>query len=248
MAKVIAFENADKLLGIRLPKRFALHRIVPISQDVELTAPWHEALIRPTLTSPNGGVVAFIEALYRDHPPACVDHGVMRRVTEWQGNSEGPSRVSINIHPESLLDERFLNDTAETAARNFLSGHQLCLELLEYGDCSDKAALVRNTEALRQAGILIALDDFGTRVNCFDLCGTGIVDILKIDASVTREICSNPNQRAVVRSIVTLAQGLNAEVIAEGVEKQSQLDMLIGLGVEFAQGFLLHRPEVRITE
>jgi EAL domain-containing protein (putative c-di-GMP-specific phosphodiesterase class I) len=210
--------------------------------------PWHEALMRPSDMGVGVGVAEFVDALYQDFAPAFVDGGVLRRITQWQRENEYPSRVSINIHPESLLNAGFLDEAIAAAATNALTGHEICLELVEYGECSNKSALTSNAQALRDAGILIALDDFGTRINCFDLCGTGIIDILKIDMSVTQEMCDNKNQLAVVRSIVTLAHGIGAVVIAEGVETRSQLAALVGLGVEYAQGYLLHLPELKITD
>lgn len=248
MTKIVALDQNKMVDQARQPKRFALHRIVPICHDPSLDIPWHEALMRPNEIGVGLGVAQFVEALYQDYAPAFVDGGILRRITQWQRKNECRSRISINIHPESLLNAGFLEEAIAAATTSALTGHEICLELVEYGECSNKGALTRNAQALRDAGILIALDDFGTRINCFDLCGAGIIDILKIDMSVTQEMCANKNQLAVVRSIVTLAQGIGAKVIAEGVETESQLAALVDVGVEYAQGYLLHLPELKITE
>jgi len=94
------------------------------------------------------------------------------------------------------------------------------------------------------SGVLIALDDFGSRLNCFDLCAAGIVDLLKIDTRVVGGLVNDPNHHAVVRSIQALGEGLGARVVAEGIETVEQLKVLTATGIEYGQGYYFHKPEL----
>jgi len=221
---------------------FALQQILPISAGSSPNRVWSEALIRPGASRNPKGPAAFIENLYECLPVASVDEMVVNRLTSWQLAQTEPNDLSINTHPQSLVDDSFVSLVTTMAAVIKPGGHSICLELVEYGHCTNKATLVDNAIRLRRAGVLIALDDFGSRLNCFDLCGAGIVDFIKIDIGVTRELLTNKNQRAVVRGIVKMAEGLQSQVIAEGVEERGQLDVLRSLGVDYAQGYWLHRP------
>lgn len=205
--------------------------------------PWFEALIRPhptTMLSPS----RFIESLYSQRPVVETDLEILERAGIWLGTQREPTRININVHPDSLTDQRFVKRAISIQKNNEKLGHSLCLELIEFGECARKIALIDNAHSLKSAGVLIALDDFGSRLNCFDLCAAGIVDLIKIDTSVIRGLDRDPNQRAIVECLQTLARGLKAQVIAEGVETRPQLEALHHLGVDFAQGFFFHRPQL----
>src|SRR5699024_400944 len=178
---------------------------------------WYEALIRPRGAYRHWSPGDFVDRLYRERPAVDTDLEVLRRVSTWLVAQEKPTRVSINTHPESLTRSAFVEGVIESRHRAFQAGHSICLELIEFGSSQHKEALIANAQRLRHAGVLIALDDFGSRVNCFDLCAAGIVDLLKIDVSVTSGVHVDSNHRAIVESIKTLGQGLDARVIAEGV-------------------------------
>ncbi|RFP67957.1 EAL domain-containing protein [Wenzhouxiangella sp. 15190] len=205
---------------------------------------WYEALIRPHGRHCARSPGDFIDRLYLERPVVSTDLEVLGRVGDWLLEQEKPTRISINTHPESLTNSLFVETALDFQNKAALGGHSICLELIEYGRSRDKNSLVKNAQRLRRAGLLIALDDFGSRVNCFDLCAAGIVDLLKIDTSVTSAVHVDRNQRAIVESIKTLGRGLGAGVIAEGVETSDHVDALRRLGVEYAQGFHFHKPQL----
>lgn len=205
--------------------------------------PWFEALIRPhsSLMLPPS---RFIESLYSQRAAVETDLEVLERAGIWLATQREPTRININVHPDSLTDHHLVKQALRIQKENVGLGHSLCLELIEFGECARKAALIHNARILRSAGILIALDDFGSRLNCFDLCAAGIVDLIKIDTTVICGLDRDSNQRAIVECIQTLARGLKARVIAEGVETRPQLETLRQLEVDFAQGFFFHRPKL----
>lgn len=205
---------------------------------------WYEVLIRPWRSYRHWSPAHFVDQLYRERPALSTDLEVLRRAGDWVLSRSCPTRISINTHPESLATRLFHDEVLDVQRRAAENGHSLCLELIEFGQTQDMGVLVRNAMSLRQEGVLIALDDFGSGVNCFHLCAAGIVDLIKIDIGIVRRVHMNGNERAIVQGICTLAEGLDARVIAEGVENENQLDALHALGVEYAQGFYFHKPEM----
>lgn len=224
----------------------AIHRINALSTASDrfgVERPWYELLVRPR--SPADGTPGqFIDRLYAERPAVETDLEIMERSVAWLMRQPKPTRININVHPVSLTDYLFLRRILKCQREAARNGHSICLELIEFGQCNERVRLIKKAQELRSAGILIALDDFGTRLNCFDLCAAGIVDILKIDTSVICGLDRHPSHRAIVESVQTLARGLGARVIAEGVETEGQLQTLRQLSVNLGQGFYFHRPEL----
>ena len=204
---------------------------------------WFEILIRPHGIHEGKSPREFVDRLYYERPPQITDIEILERATDWANSRSNPTRISVNAHPNSLTCQRFIACVSASNSELAKRGHSLCLELVEYGACERKRAMIDNAQKLRQEGVLIALDDFGSGVNCFDLCAAGIVDLLKIDVGLVAGIETNPNQRALVHSILTLGRGLGAKVVAEGVETAAQVTTLSEMGADFAQGFKFHKPQ-----
>lgn len=220
-----------------------IHALGEVADRFGAQRPWFEVLVRP---HPDVGQSPghFIDTLYSQRPIVDTDLEILERATAWLRQQREPTRINVNVHPNSLTHPLFINTAIRRLRECDQHGHSICLELIEFGKAERQSVLVENARRLRAAGMLIALDDFGSRLNCFDLCAAGIVDILKIDTSVVSGLDRDPNQRAIVESIQTLARGLKARVIAEGVETRPELDTLRQLEVNFAQGFFFHRPEL----
>ena len=96
---------------------------------------------------------------------------------------------------------------------------------------------------MRSLGCAFALDDFGTGFCSFNYLRTLDVDYFKIDGSFVRDLESSPLSTAVIRSITDIAHVLNKQTVAEHTENEAILAALRELGVDFAQGFGIHRPE-----
>lgn len=227
---------------------FALQRIGKLGRQQALefggSWPWFELLIRPRQQFFQGSPADFVDRLYAERVPEESDSEVLVRAVDWLTGRREPTRLSVNVHPQSLTRARLVDQVLRAQQRAEHSGHSLCLELVEFGECPEPAVLARNAQRLRDAGVLIALDDFGSRLNRFDLCAEGIVDLIKVDASVVRDMHLNPYREAIVKSISTLAKGIKARVIAEGVETIEELRSLTCMGIDYAQGYHFHRPEI----
>jgi EAL domain-containing protein (putative c-di-GMP-specific phosphodiesterase class I) len=98
-------------------------------------------------------------------------------------------------------------------------------------------------ERLKSIGIELALDDFGTGYSSLSYLTAFPFDKIKIDKSFIRNLSHRPRSSAIISSIVTLARGLDMSVTAEGVETHEQFERLKTLGVNFAQGYMLGRPQ-----
>lgn len=221
-----------------------IHALQSVGERFGDMWPWFELLVRPDPACFHGSPGEFVDCLYRYRPSAATDIEVLDRAARWLAEQPRPTRISVNAHPESLTARYFVEAVSRYQYALAAEGHSLCLELIEFGECRDRRTLIENAHLLRKRGVLIALDDFGSRLNCFDLCAAGIVDVLKIDSTLIGDVDSRMNQRAIIESVATLARGLGGHVVAEGIEREEEMRVLTELGVGYAQGYLIHKPEV----
>jgi EAL domain-containing protein (putative c-di-GMP-specific phosphodiesterase class I) len=106
----------------------------------------------------------------------------------------------------------------------------------------DVTTMSERLAGLRRLGVRIAIDDFGTGFSSLSRLRWLPIDILKIDKSFVDEVDSDDQGRAMVRTVIQLAEALSLDVVAEGVERSTQRDALIELGCRFGQGYLFARP------
>jgi EAL domain-containing protein (putative c-di-GMP-specific phosphodiesterase class I) len=150
--------------------------------------------------------------------------------------------VSLNITAADLGDPEFADRFAAMVRASDIAPDRLTLELTEQAMLSDPASAAAQLSQLRALGCAIAIDDFGTGYSSLSLLARLPIDYLKIDSGFTRTIDGSDRDRIVVRAIVDLARALGLRVVAEGVEKETQLARLAELGVASWQGFLKSGP------
>ena len=119
----------------------------------------------------------------------------------------------------------------------------LKLEITEGIVIQDIDDTIAKMNRLRQLGVSFAMDDFGTGYSSLTYLKRLPVNVLKIDQSFVRDATSNPSDAEIIRAVVALGLSLGLEVIAEGVEQQSQLDFLQSQGCHCYQGYLFSRPQ-----
>ena len=107
---------------------------------------------------------------------------------------------------------------------------------------SDPKAALYTMEALHDMGVTLSIDDFGTGYSSLAYLKQLPVGELKIDKSFVRHMAEDQQDHKIVQSIIDLAHNLDMSVVAEGVENQQTLDMLIGMGCDYGQGFYFGRP------
>lgn len=144
----------------------------------------------------------------------------------------------VNLSPVQLEDPGLSDRIADALERHGLDPGRVSFEVTE-------TAVTRSVErvrALRGLGVRVAIDDFGTGYSSLGNLRHFQVDTLKIDMEFVRGIGVNPEDEAIVRTIVNLGKTLRTDVVAEGVEEESQLGILRSLGCDRAQGYLFSRP------
>ncbi len=164
-----------------------------------------------------------------------------RQARQWQQQHGQELRVTVNICMRQLRDESMVESVRRTLTETGLAGH--CLELEVTEKCLTETG--QHTSVLGQLkalGVRIAIDNFGTGYSCLSALKQQAVDVLKIDSSLVADARENPEHDAVISAIIAMAGPLDVEVIAEGVEINDQLDLLIKHGCSRIQGHLIGDP------
>ena len=147
------------------------------------------------------------------------------------------SYLSLNVRPGSLC-----NGSISAALANY-NLDRIVLEITEHDSIRDYDLVRRELEPLRQSGLRIAVDDVGSGYACFSHILNLKPDYIKLDAELIRGIDTNSEKRMLLESIMHFARGADYQVIAEGVETDSELNILRHLEVNKAQGYLIGRPK-----
>jgi diguanylate cyclase (GGDEF)-like protein len=150
--------------------------------------------------------------------------------------------VSVNISARSLLDPTLPAQIADTLRRHRVAAGQLVLEITESIAVSDQEIVDEVLAALREMGVQVSVDDFGTGFSSLSFVTRVRVDELKVDRSFVDAMIDSPAAAAVVRGAVELGARLGARVVAEGVETAEQRVALLALGCTSAQGYHFCRP------
>ncbi|MBD3894475.1 EAL domain-containing protein [Halomonas sp. ML-15] len=179
--------------------------------------------------------------------------GLMHQLDEWVLNhalaklashpgGQQVAMIAINLSGHSMASTHLPDIIATILAKHAWPPQQLCLEITETSNIGDTQVAQRNIEALQSLGVSLAIDDFGTGLATFDYLKHYAVEEIKIDGNFIRDIATSGLDREIVRSTCALANYLNVRVVAEFVETQAQIEILVGLGVDFLQGFGIARP------
>jgi diguanylate cyclase (GGDEF)-like protein len=213
------------------------------SWAVEALARWHHPRLGLLLPE------RFIELAEETDLIKELGHGMLlaacRQVAIWRATVPGAEElvVSVNISRIQLEDGAFAGDVAAALARENLPPQALMLELTEGAVASDTLAVIERCAALRELGVRVALEDFGTGASSLAELRTLQVDVLKLAKPFVDVLETHPGEREFVRVIVELGRVLGLTVAAEGVETEGQLALLRELGVDVAQGNLMAAAE-----
>ncbi len=197
-------------------------------------------LLHPDMFIPVAEDTGIIEALGR-----FVLRAACEQATQWHRDHPGliGLSVSVNVSPRQLRDPRIVDDVAEVLAATSPPPECLTLEITESAMMRDAEVALVHLTALRDLGVRLAVDDFGTGYSSLSYLQRFPIDILKIDRSFVKSMDQGPEDSALARAIVRLAQTLRLVAVAEGVETTAQADLLLQLGCPLAQGFLYSKPE-----
>jgi diguanylate cyclase (GGDEF)-like protein/PAS domain S-box-containing protein len=161
----------------------------------------------------------------------------------WPTSSARPMSVAVNVASRQLSDPAFPSEVAGILAASGLQPDRLVIEVTESALLDEGHVTTTAIAELKQLGVRVALDDFGTGYSSLSHLRRFPIDVLKIDRSFIAGIDGdNRDERALVRSIVRLAHSLRLEIVAEGIERPGQLEVLRRFGAELGQGFHFARP------
>ncbi|MCC7254021.1 EAL domain-containing protein [Hyphomicrobium sp.] len=160
----------------------------------------------------------------------------------WQSQGLALSRVAVNISARQFRHPEFAASVARALRRAGLAGEHLELEITEGTLMDHDATTLATLEALKALGVRLAVDDFGTGYSSLAYLKKLPVDTLKIDRSFVTDIGTDPASAAIATAIIGLGRCLGLEVLAEGIQSESQHAALLAGGCALGQGHLFARP------
>ncbi len=166
----------------------------------------------------------------------------LRDAVDWQRHGR-PVHLSVNIAAQQLMSAGFADTLGNTISSSGLPAHLLTLEIPENAFLRDSDRAVTALRAVRDVGVSIALDNFGSGQSSFIHLRQYPVEMLKIDAAITAELGLDPTTDIIAGSMVTLAHELGITVVAAGVETAEQHRRARALGCDACQGYRLFRPK-----
>ena len=170
-------------------------------------------------------------------------HTACEQLARW---AQEPGReqltLAVNVSGRQLHQKNFVEQVLQTLQQTGAPPHRLKLELTESLLLDDPEDAIRKMSALKAHGVGFSLDDFGTGYSSLAYLRQLPLSQLKIDQSFVHNLVTDPRATAIVRTIVTLADSLGLNVIAEGVETQEQREHLARNGCHTCQGYLFGRP------
>ncbi|MGD8428998.1 MAG: DUF1631 family protein [Ectothiorhodospiraceae bacterium] len=228
--------------------RLSCQRIQPIT-GAEDAKPFYEILV--AIRGTGDEIIPpdeFIPAAERFGRMTAVDRWVIRNVFQWckdhPGALHGIDGFTINLSGPTLNDDKLAPYVREELARTGLPGEKFCFEVTETAAVQNLARAADLIHAVKELGCRFSLDDFGTGLSSYSYLKNLPVDYLKIDGQFIREIDQDEADHAMVRSINELGHFLGKRTIAEYVENDRILYQLRDIGLDFAQGYGVERPQL----
>jgi diguanylate cyclase (GGDEF)-like protein len=166
----------------------------------------------------------------------------LRQLSEWRGSGYRDLRLAVNISGRQIKQPEFVEMVRSILVDNQLPASALELEIAEMSATQSERAAVERLRDLREMGVRISIDDFGTGFSSVSVLKHFPVDALKIDTSFVRDLMLDPNDAAIAGAVVALAKSMGLTVVAEGVENPGQLEFLRAQGAEMWQGYLCCPP------
>ncbi len=167
---------------------------------------------------------------------------VCRTINRWQAKGLPVVPVSVNVSARQFQQPDFYRRVADTLSRHAIDPALIEIELTEGLLMEDTEQVQRSLQKLKDIGVRISIDDFGTGHSCLNYLRRFPIDVLKIDKSFVHDVDHTEDSAIIVDAIISLARSLHLETVAEGVETREQLNFLVDRGCMIAQGFLFGHP------
>ena len=222
-----------------------------------------QLFFQPKITLGDSSVLSVETLLRWQHPkrglippddfiPFAERTGAIRLITRWliakamiqarNWAEQGLSiKMSVNISARDLLDSDFSNYVSKRLEENKVKPEMMCMEITESALMEDPIKAKRTVEELHSLGVSISIDDYGTGYSSLAYVKNLPVNELKIDREFIKNMINNKQDIAIVRSTIELGHNLGLKVVAEGIEREEEMQMLKEFGCDQAQGYLISK-------
>ena len=205
-----------------------------------------EVLVRKI--DPHGNIqapVEFIDVMEREHMISMVDFTMLRQACEliqkWK--PVWPDIVlNVNFSRNTLMEPDFLERIDQILSETGADPAQLIFEITESSQNIQLESLCSLLDEVKQRGISLAIDDLGTEAACLEMLYLPQISVAKIDKSLIDKAEHNEREQLVIRHLINLCHDLNMRCVAEGIETDSQIELLKKLGCDKLQGYKIGKP------
>lgn len=160
----------------------------------------------------------------------------------WRDVQQPIVKVAVNLSAIHFTDHKIVSKIEHVLSDTKIPAQQLEIEITEAMLINDPELALDILQQIHALGVTISLDDFGVGYSSLNYLRTLPIDVVKLDRSFVQNILTNPHDQRLTKGIVALTQGLELEIVAEGVETQEQKVHLLGIGCSLMQGFLYLKP------
>ncbi len=171
-----------------------------------------------------------------------VGNQAIKQMEKWAKFVDENFRIGVNISPLLLTGDEFLKNFSKAVENSPTSFERYDFEITEYSKMDTTPALLNRLKQITDSGISLSIDDFGTGFSSLSYINMYGVQRLKIAKELIDEIVENEDSKLVVIAIISIANTMGMETIAEGVEEKRQLDILKDIGCGQLQGYIWGRP------
>ncbi len=167
-----------------------------------------------------------------------------RQLQDWQQrfNGQAPLSINVNVSRRQLAHPDFIGQVRDVLQESRLPADSLKLEITETVVVDDRLDMIPVLRKLKELGVRLSMDDFGTGLSSLSSLHRFPIDELKIDRAFIRNLNERVEYQAIIRAVVTLAHSLKIQVVAEGIEEAMQLTQIHAMGCDLSQGFYFARP------
>ncbi|MFT4807420.1 MAG: diguanylate cyclase (GGDEF)-like protein [Paraglaciecola sp.] len=226
-------------------KKIVLFRqaIIPVDTHSNLT--YYEVLMRVKHEGVFKSPWPYLQAAESFHLITKIDRYIVTETVNYlHANAHETAKYSVNLSGQSLSDPRLPDFFDDLFKRTGFKPNRLGFEITETDLIQNFTIALANVQYLRSQGCKISLDDFGTGMSSYAYLSELEIDTLKIDGTFIKGIDKDKQKQAIVDSMIMLSTQLGFKTVAEFVETNEEYATLKRSGIEYCQGYLLHKPEL----
>lgn len=165
-----------------------------------------------------------------------------RQLSLWRAQGLNDLRIAVNVSPQEFNNDDVVERIVSSLTRYQLPGHVLDVEITENLLLHDVTGVINKVRHLRERGIRISIDDFGTRYSSLNYLRKFPFDTIKIDKSFVRDLVEHHGSSPIIHAVIGIARGFGMHLLAEGIETAYQMNALQELGCEEMQGYFFSKP------